>query len=312
METHSKPNTSSRGRGCRRALWSLGVPTLLLAATACTGPVTDKVGTNFRASWIASRAQYDKPYGGYPESRAGRNEFIDDFVSVKNIEFHNYVAAIRRGTSYGQLGADSSRLVLDGLAATTGGAEVKSALAAASAGITGFSSSFQKDVLFDQALPTFIEKMEELRSNKLADITNKKELSIEKYTLSEAYSDVEDYGADGTFDAALRDISAKTGQAASAARSALATAKGDKVSAAASGGGAVQPAPLPPPPETTIHGAVVADAVQASRVAAIKTIKDLNLDSTTVEPFLDEVRQAQDIPTINNIIVQATTAKGNK
>jgi hypothetical protein len=284
---------------------------LLLATTGCVGPVQDKVGTNFRSAWIASRAGLATPYADYPNSQGGRNAFIDDFVSVKNIQFHNYVAAIRRGSSYGELAADGSRLVLDSLAAITGGAGTKAALAAASAGITGFSGSVKKDVLFDQAIPTFIQKMEELRANKLADITNKKKLSINEYSRSEAYNDVEEYGANGTFDAALRDINTKTGQAAATAKSELSTAKGDTVSAAADSSGTIQRIILPPSNPNAKTVPIVTPPIQTARIEAIKKIKALKLDPAKQQTFLDDVRQASDIETVNALVDEATAAKIN-
>jgi hypothetical protein len=204
--------------------------------SSCVGPVQDSVGTDFRAARIAHyaqiAAQLGTPYADV-DSKERRNQFIDEFVAIKNLQFHNYVTAIRRGTSYGQLTADGTRLVLDSLAALTGGLAVKSALAAASAGVTGFTSSIQKDVLFDQSVPTFIAKMEELRANKLADIINKKDLSIAEYTPSQAFNDVEEYGADGAFDAALQSINVQVGRAAAQAKADLSEAKGDTISAAA-------------------------------------------------------------------------------
>jgi len=217
---------------CRLA----GACIALLMGASCVGPVRDNVGTDFRAARIAHysqiAAQWGTPYADV-DTKEKRNQFIDEFVAIKNLQFQNYVTAIRRGTSYGQLTADATRLVLGGLGALTGGVAVKSALSAASAGVTGFTSSVQKDVLFDQSIPIFIAKMEELRANKLADIINKKKLSFAEYTPSEAFNDIQDYGTAGTFDAALQAINVQVGRATAQAKTDLAIAKGDTISAAA-------------------------------------------------------------------------------
>ena len=223
------PSTVKPGQICRA-----GGAILLLIGSGCVGPISDPIGANFRAKWISSRAALTRPYDDYTYSPAGRNQFIEDFVAVKNLEFHNYVTALRRGSSYGNLGIDGSRLVLDGLAATTGGAEAKAALAAASFGVSGFSNSFKKDVLFDQALPSFVATMETLRANKLADISLKLTQPLETYSFATAFNDVEDYGAAGTFDAALHSIEAKAGQDNGHAKTALAVARNNPVTAAAS------------------------------------------------------------------------------
>jgi uncharacterized membrane protein len=197
---------------------------LLLATTGCSGPTTDNVGTTLRKAWIARHSQMASPYEDVGNAEE-RNEFIDEYVAIKNIQYHNFVTSLRRGGSFANLAADGSRLILDSLAATSGGAAAKAGLAAASAGITGFTGTVKKDVLFDQALPAFVAKMEELRANKLADITRKKRLSFKEYTRSEAFNDVEEYGANGTFDAALHALSVQTAQSAALAAGSLAVAK---------------------------------------------------------------------------------------
>jgi hypothetical protein len=248
---------------------------MLLAATGCSsGPKSDTVGTSFRTAWIAKHTtKMATPYENV-KTEQDRNEFIDEYVAIKNIQFHNLVKSLRRGASFGNLTADGSRLILDGLAATSGGATAKAGLAAASAGITGFTGTVKKDLLFDQALPSFFTKMEELRANKLADITRKKSLSIKEYTRTEAFNDVEEYGTNGTFDAALRALNVQTGQSAALASSSLSHEKGDDVSAAAAdrGSGIETPVPAVVAPRKTQQ---ITQAEHDAKVeAAIKRAKE--------------------------------------
>jgi hypothetical protein len=88
----------------------------------------------------------------------------------KEYEYNNYVTNLRRGTTWGEFGSDSVKIVLDSLVALTGGTETKAALGAASAGVTGATASIKKNVLFDQSITTFITKMDTLRLNKWNDI----------------------------------------------------------------------------------------------------------------------------------------------
>ena len=273
---------------------------LLLETTGCSGPTSDNVGTNFRSAWIANHAKMATPYEDV-HNAADRNEFIDEFVAIKNIQFHNLVKSLRRGVSGGSLAADGSRLILDGLAATTGGAAVKAGLAAASAGITGFSGSVKKDLLFDQALPSFFEKMEELRANKLADITRKKRLSITEYTRSEAYNDVEEYGMNGTFDAALRALNVQTGQSAAMASASLSREKGDDVSAAAarrgSGGSSVVPEEVTP------------RKTQKVSKKTIETLRDARTRLKKNEvPIVDFIRLLDEVPKLKSATTDQKTA----
>ena len=263
--------------------------------SSCVGPVRDSVGTDFRAARIAKYAQlvtqYGTPYYDVT-TREERNQFIDEFVAIKNLQFYNYVTAIRRGTSFGNLTADATRLVLGGLGALTGGVAVKSALAAASAGVTGFTSSVQKDVFFDQSVPTFIAKMEELRANKLADIINKKSLSFADYTPSEAYNDIEEYGTDGTFDAALQAINVQVGRATAQAKAALATAKGDTISAAAI---EALNRPVRQPtgvPSTVFHGHPKGEPTPAPK--NVRTFDQFAADLKAVDPKMPADRTAKE------------------
>lgn len=208
---------------------------LLATLQSCTGPTTDNIGNEFRKKWIATRLGMDSPFEGI-RSESERNQFIDEFLVIKDLQFRNYVTALRRGSSYGDLTADAARLTLDGLASVTGTATVKSGLAATSAGITGFTGAVKKDVLFNQSLPVFIDKMVGIRANKRADIIAKKSLTITQYPASEAFADVEEYGGLGTFDAALRALNTETGRMTGEARAALADVNGDEITAQAERG----------------------------------------------------------------------------
>jgi hypothetical protein len=185
----------------------------LLSLTACVGPVHDRVGENARAAFIQSHAGVNPPYADIATTAnpAVRNDFINQYIAVKDVQYHNYVKSIRRGTSYSNWGSDLAKLTVDAFGALTGTAATKSVLAAASGGITGATASFKKDVLFDQSVPIFVAKMDALRAAVLFEIKEKKDLSLSKYPLSEAFNDVERYGWSGSLDAALASMNAQSG-----------------------------------------------------------------------------------------------------
>ena len=157
--------------------------------------------------------------GGLPPGDTVANEsFVFRLKAVKDYECYNYVTTLRRGTTWGEFGSDSAKLVLDSLVAVSGGAETKAALGAASAGVTGATTSIKKNVLFDQSITTFITKMDTLRLNKWNGILCKLERCPDHpdgqshtYTVAEAFVDMEEYGHCGTLDAALRDVAANAG-----------------------------------------------------------------------------------------------------
>ena len=162
----------------------------------------------------------DAASGGLPPANATASEsFVFRMKAVKDYEYYNYVTNLRRGTSWGEFGSDSVKIILDSLVALTGGTETKAALGAASAGVTGATASIKKNVLFDQSITTFITKMDALRLNKWNEILCKIGRSQandckppKSYTVAEAFVDFEEYGRCGTLDAALRDVTAKAGE----------------------------------------------------------------------------------------------------
>jgi hypothetical protein len=150
----------------------------------------------------------DAGIGGFPSSNTPANEaFVFRLKAVKD-EYYNYVLTLRRGTTWAEFGSDSAKPVLDSLVAVTVGAATKAPLGAASAGVTGATTSFNKNVLFDQSITTFITKMDTLRLNKWNDILCKlgrcSDCQPYTYTMAEAFVDMEEYGHCGILDAALR------------------------------------------------------------------------------------------------------------
>jgi hypothetical protein len=193
-----------------------------LYLAGCVGPISDRGGKLAYDQWqhaIATEADF--PPRGEPGAGSQTADFayVYRLKVVKDYEYQNYVVGFRRATTFGEFGSDAVKIVLDSLVAVTGGAATKAALGAASAGVTGATTSLKKNVLFDQSITTFITKMDGLRLNKWNEILCKmgrcppnaknKRSSDQPYTYAEAFCDMEEYGRLGTFDAALRDIDAQ-------------------------------------------------------------------------------------------------------
>jgi hypothetical protein len=178
--------------------------------------MNDRIGKSMYQKWTAEYSASGTPYERITNPTE-RDAFIFQMKAIKDYEYGNYVTNLRRGTSWGEFGSDSIKIVLDSLIAVTGGEETKAALGAASAGVTGATSSIKKNVLFDQSITTFITKMDTLRLNKWNDILCKIGRGsgdtckqTQSYTAAEAFGDLQEYGRCGTLDAALRDVAAKT------------------------------------------------------------------------------------------------------
>jgi hypothetical protein len=182
-----------------------------LVLNGCAGPMNDRMGKTMYTKWTAEYAA-----GSY-ENIEDLDAFIFKMKAIKDYEYGNYVTNLRRGTSWGEFGSDSVKIILDSLVAVTGSEGTKAALGAASAGLTGATSSLKKNVLFDQSITTFITKMDTLRLNKWSEIQCKMGrgpagCGQARYTGPEAFGDLQEYGRCGTLDAALRAIDSKTNE----------------------------------------------------------------------------------------------------
>jgi hypothetical protein len=153
----------------------------------------------------------------WPTGRAALTirEFAYEGIAVKDYEYKKYIDLIRRGTSWGGFGAQTATLGINAAGTLTSGGTTRT-LSAIAATITGTSAAFGKSILFDQSVPTFIAKMDALRVTKLREI--EKRLDAANYTFAEAYRDIQDYGYQGSLDAALSDINKKAGQEEAAAK----------------------------------------------------------------------------------------------
>src|SRR5258708_1086720 len=91
------------------------------------------------------------------------------------------------------LGGDLVALVLTGLTATTGNAATKAALGAAATGVIGAKSAIDKDLYYQKTVPALLAQMEADRLKALAPITAGLLLPDAKYTLMQAYIDLDGY-----------------------------------------------------------------------------------------------------------------------
>ncbi len=135
-------------------------------------------------------------------------DFVYEGIAVKDYEYKKYVDLIRRGTSWGGFGAQTASIGLNaaGTLTTSGTTKVLSGIAGA---VTGTSAAFGKNILFDQSISTFVGRMDALRTTKLEYIKGR--LADKGYGCAEAYRDIQDYGHQGSLDAAFADVGKQAG-----------------------------------------------------------------------------------------------------
>jgi hypothetical protein len=141
------------------------------------------------------------------EPPGGVEAFVYEGIAVKDYEYKKYVDLIRRGTSWGGFGAQTATIGLNAAGTLTSGGTTKT-LSAIAGAITGSSAAFSKNILFDQSITVFVGRMDALRKAKLDQI--QKRIAKGGYPFAEAYRDVQDYGFQGSLDAALANVSKST------------------------------------------------------------------------------------------------------
>lgn len=104
-------------------------------------------------------------------------------------------------------------LGLGGASAVTGGAAAKAALGAAITGVTGAKVSFDKNAYFAKTLPALVASMQAMRKEVLLRIRKGLELGDDKYPLTQALVDLEDYYNAGTIPGAITGITASADEA---------------------------------------------------------------------------------------------------
>jgi hypothetical protein len=169
----------------------------------------DHSGTAVIAQWNSrfgvntGNRSASSPWNGETTLR----DFVYEGIAVKDYEYKKYVDLIRRGTSWGGFGAQAASIGLNAAVPLTGTGTGKT-LSAIAGTITGTSAAFSKNILFDQSITIFVGRMDQLRKTKLDQIEAK--LKAANYTLAEAYRDIQDYGYQGSLDAAFADVAHET------------------------------------------------------------------------------------------------------
>jgi hypothetical protein len=194
--------------------FALGMTTLLIMGL-CGCVSSDRSGQAVVDDWNRQfGVERGNAVGRIPWRNTGTGKdtvTVEDFVyqgiAVKDYEYKKYVDLIRRGTSWGGFGAQTAAIGLNAAGTLTSGGTTKT-LSAIAGSITGASAAFSKNILFDQSITVFVGRMDALRKAKLDQI--KKRIAEGDYSYAEAYRDVQDYGHQGSLDAALANVAKTT------------------------------------------------------------------------------------------------------
>lgn len=154
------------------------------------------------------------PSGATPaeEKRQLRNSIVDAIIAKIDIEYNRYSSGLQIGNGYIGLAGDLATLGMNSAGAIVGDAELKSILAAASAGVTGTTASIDKRLFLDQSRQAVVATMNASRAQQRALITKNETNAVAAYTIEQALSDLQSYYVSGTITSAFLSIQTTAGQ----------------------------------------------------------------------------------------------------
>ena len=150
-----------------------------------------------------------------------RNEIVNARIHAIDVHFGQFEEALHeQGIGIG-IGTDWVVLALTGATATIGGESAKAALGAASTGILGAKSSFDKHALFEKSVPAVMAQMVASRKVALLTLRTGLQQKDSAYSLFQALSNLEDYYRAGTIPGSLVGIAKDAGKKAAIAEEGL-------------------------------------------------------------------------------------------
>jgi hypothetical protein len=177
---------------------------------------------NCAASTDASSSLECQYYAaGGATRQALRDKIVYGRMHVYDIEFSLFVRAVSANNNYFSVGSDFAALAFSGLAATTGTAATKSALAAVSSGVLAANGAVNKDLFYQKTIPAIVAQMEADRAKVEAVILTGLSRGDADYPLARAQLDLDTLNNAGSLNSAVVTITHDAGDAKTAALSAV-------------------------------------------------------------------------------------------
>jgi hypothetical protein len=157
----------------------------------------------------------------YAASGAARQALRDKIVygrmHVYDVEFSLFVRALSANNNYFSVGSDFTALAFSGLAATTGTAATKAALATVSSGVLAANGAVNKDLFYQKTVPAIVAQMEADRTKVEAIILNGLSKADADYPLARAQLDLDTLNDAGSLNSAVVTITHDAGDSKLAA-----------------------------------------------------------------------------------------------
>lgn len=192
---------------------------LLLLSSGCETlqhPMAPRQSFDTNADILALEEEFGKAssISGYyagPKTLETRNRFVTGRLALINLHYIQFIRQFAADKAQLDTALDVMQLGVDLSTTVVGGAAVKAALGAASAGITGTRTSVEKNFFFEQTVPALITAMNAQRKEALLPIISGLKFELEDYPFAQAVTDLEAYYFAGTFVGGLQAIQRDAG-----------------------------------------------------------------------------------------------------
>jgi hypothetical protein len=145
------------------------------------------------------------------QRREYRNGLIAVRIAAIDIAYRLFEEQLFHEGTIRNIATDWALLGLAGAGATVGSSGTQEILAAISGGLVGARGAFDKNALFDRALPSLIAKMEASRQSVQERLLNGMQLDTNAYGIIPALSDLETYYSAGTLPGAILNVAGDAG-----------------------------------------------------------------------------------------------------
>lgn len=157
-----------------------------------------------------------------PDDRAlVRNEYMTKRMAQIDRSYIDYKQDLYTQRVSSTVGIDVATMTLAGAAAAVSDVGTKTGASAVAALLTGTKTSIDKNVYFDRTLPAMLAQMDALRAEARAQLYAGALLPADRYSLSQADADLNEYRQAGTVYRAIAAVTNQAGQAQVAAEKVL-------------------------------------------------------------------------------------------
>ncbi len=132
-----------------------------------------------------------------------RNRFIETRLAVIDAQYLTFKQSLYQEGVSTNMGLDVATLGLNLAGTLTPAASAKAILAAISGGLIGTRVAAEKNLYFEKTMTAILAQMEALRKTARLEILKRMQLGVDRYPLSQAEYDLQEYYTAGTIPGAI-------------------------------------------------------------------------------------------------------------